>query len=58
MHFETSTPQYNTTPSPTQTPKTIDSNELLQGHKQIYIQHGQSTYLLRVTRENKLILTK
>jgi len=36
----------------------IDSEQLLQGASAIEIAHGGQIYLLRVTRENKLILTK
>jgi hemin uptake protein HemP len=37
----------------------IDSRQLLQpGQTTLYIDHGGQRYLLRVTRENKLILTK
>ncbi|WP_084205732.1 hemin uptake protein HemP [Thiomicrorhabdus chilensis] len=49
------------TTKPDSTPETvkvIDSRELLGEHNQIQIQHGQSLYQLRITRENKLILTK
>lgn len=36
----------------------VDSELLLQGCATIEIDHGGQLYLLRVTRENKLILTK
>lgn len=37
----------------------IDSRQLLPpGQTTLYIDHGDQRYLLRVTRENKLILTK
>lgn len=36
----------------------IDSDTLLQGAPALEINHAGQTYLLRVTRENKLILTK
>jgi len=43
--------------------KTIDrprlsSEQLLRGSSAIEIEHAGQCYLLRVTRENKLILTK
>ena len=38
--------------------RSIDSQALLAGQKLITIQHGQHQYVLRVTKENKLILTK
>lgn len=36
----------------------IDSSKLLQGGNTLEIDHAGQRYLLRVTRENKLILTK
>lgn len=36
----------------------IDSQQLLLGQRTIEIDHGSQRYTLRVTRENKLILTK
>jgi hemin uptake protein HemP len=36
----------------------IDSNELLRGAPAVEIAHAGQRYILRVTRENKLILTK
>lgn len=36
----------------------LDSRELLQGANVVEIEHAGQRYLLRVTRENKLILTK
>lgn len=36
----------------------IDSASLLRGHHQILITHGSRTYTLRLTRGDKLILTK
>ena len=36
----------------------INANELLQGNKTMVIEHGESQYVLRLTRSNKLILTK
>jgi hemin uptake protein HemP len=44
-------------PSSTQRPR-VDSEALLQGAAAVEIDHGGQLYLLRVTRENKLILTK
>lgn len=42
---------------PGQRPR-IDSVALLQGAPAVEIEHAGQRYLLRVTRENKLILTK
>ena len=37
---------------------TIDSEELLRGGRVMQIMHGDETYRLLVTRNNKLILQK
>jgi hemin uptake protein HemP len=36
----------------------VESQHLLQGRNEIQIRHGQDTYRLRHTRNDKLILTK
>lgn len=36
-------------------PRIIDSHELLQGHVEILIRHGDEIYRLRETRNGKLI---
>ena len=36
----------------------IDSHDLMQGHREIVIRHGQEAYRLSVTRAGKLILRK
>lgn len=36
----------------------LDSVEILRGNSAVEIDHAGQRYLLRVTRENKLILTK
>lgn len=36
----------------------IVSDEILRGRNAVEIEHAGQRYLLRVTRENKLILTK
>lgn len=38
--------------------KTLDSRTLLGGSEEIVITHGAETYRLRLTRQNRLILTK
>lgn len=38
--------------------KTVKSEDLFQGARMVHIQHGDSQYQLRLTKENKLILTK
>ncbi len=45
-------------PSNMHSTKKISTAHLLQGNKSLIIQHGDSEYLLTVTRSNKLILTK
>jgi hemin uptake protein HemP len=36
----------------------LDSRELFQSTREIMIAHGEETYRLRLTAQNKLILTK
>lgn len=43
--------------APTSVP-TINAEELLRGHREIAIIHGDAVYRLRVTRNGKLILQK
>lgn len=38
--------------------KTLDSRTLLAGSDEVVITHGAETYRLRLTRQNRLILTK
>jgi hemin uptake protein HemP len=38
--------------------RSVDSADLLQGARELFIRHGVSTYKLRVTASAKLILTK
>lgn len=42
----------------TRAPKRIDSRALMDGQKLLMIEHMGSHYYLRMTRNNKLILTK
>lgn len=39
-------------------PLRLDSMQLLRGHKTVEIEHGSQRYTLRVTKDDKLILTK
>jgi hemin uptake protein HemP len=39
-------------------PHTISSEELLQGRRELFIEHDGQTYRLRVTSRGKLYLTK
>lgn len=49
-------------PAPVQQPEParprVESAEILRGNSAVEIEHAGQCYLLRVTRENKLILTK
>ncbi len=57
--MKTQTPTLpDSSPAPLKTPPRIDSKHLLQGATVLEIDHAGQRYLLRVTRENKLILTK
>lgn len=38
--------------------KTIDSKVIFGDEKVVYITYADKTYTLRITKENKLILTK
>jgi hemin uptake protein HemP len=38
--------------------RTVRSEDLLQGGKEVLIQHGQEMYRLRLTKAGKLILNK
>jgi len=39
-------------------PQRIESSDLLRGKKTVEIEHGKQRYTLRVTKDDKLILTK
>lgn len=41
-----------------QPPQRIASTELLRGERRVIIEHGQESYTLILTRNDKLILTK
>lgn len=45
-------------PSPPAATPTVDSRRLLGGAREILIRHGEGHYRLRLTRSDKLILTK
>lgn len=52
-----------TPPSPPQAESSdnrprLESEQILRGNNTVEIEHAGQRYLLRVTRENKLILTK
>lgn len=39
-------------------PRRLCSNELFAGHSRLFIEHEGGDYLLQITRQGKLILTK
>lgn len=39
-------------------PLIVQSSELLQGRRELWIEHGDEMYRLRLTRSGKLYLTK
>ncbi|MEX0703878.1 MAG: hemin uptake protein HemP [Planctomycetales bacterium] len=51
-------PGPNVLPEGAAPPRTLDSANLLQGRREVLIQHGPETYRLRLTRNGKLILHK
>ena len=52
-------PPLSTTPTDSNVARPrIGSDEILRGNTTVEIEHAGQRYLLRVTRENKLILTK
>lgn len=52
-------PAFTAPPADCQTtPARLESEQILRGASTVEIQHAGQRYLLRVTRENKLILTK
>jgi len=54
--------QAGTTSPPTRsvtvTGNRVDSRDVFSGDREIIIAHGEDTYRLRLTSQNKLILTK
>lgn len=57
----TTPPKSPPCPTPATSPDSrprLDSREILRGSSAVEIDHAGQRYLLRVTRENKLILTK
>lgn len=45
-------------PAQPELPPRVSSAQLLRGQKTMEIDHGEQRYTLRVTKDNKLILTK
>lgn len=58
MNNQSKMPCLNQPPASSNDRPRIDSGKLLQGASAVEIEHAGQRYLLRVTRENKLILTK
>lgn len=61
--FETTTPCASTSNALAQSPPrlataSVDSRHLLAGALELLIRHGAEEYRLRLTRNDKLILTK
>lgn len=53
------TPEYKAAPAPNAlSERRFDSCELFKGRQEVLIEHAGQTYRLRITRQNKLILTK
>lgn len=46
------------TPRPADAPRRLTSEQLFAGADQVVIRHRDADYLLRLTRQGKLILTK
>ena len=53
-----STPPERKPETPHDTPRSIASEALLDGSRELVILHGTERYRLRLTSTNKLILTK
>lgn len=53
-----SSPSTPSAETATDTTRSINSQNLLQGHQEVCIKHENQIYRLRVTRQGKLILTK
>lgn len=45
-------------PPRTVAPRVVELADLLCGHREVRLRHGSEEYRLRVTQNNKLILTK
>ncbi|MBU1365777.1 MAG: hemin uptake protein HemP [Gammaproteobacteria bacterium] len=58
MNPQPPTPEPTPPAEKTESRPRIDSQKILAGATTVEIEHAGQRYLLRVTRENKLILTK
>ncbi len=52
------TPSTESMPLPALQPLLLHSRDLFAHQRQVLIRHGSDTYVLRLTRHGKLILTK
>jgi len=50
--------QENEPSPPAQPPRILQAEDLFAGRREIWIQHGDQRYRLRITAAGKLILTK
>ena len=46
------------TPPPPDANRVLESTDLLQGESEVFIQHGDEIYRLRLTRSGRLVLNK
>jgi hemin uptake protein HemP len=51
-------PPTNPPGKPADVPRIIQAEELFAGQREVWIQHGDQRYRLRITAAGKLILTK
>jgi len=58
MHTPPTRPHPEPPPAAAEPVPRIDSSQLLRGGRTVEIDHAGQRYTLRLTRENKLILTK
>lgn len=58
MTFDPHTPAQPALPAQPEMPPRMNSHQIFRGRKTVEIEHGEQRYTLRVTRDNKLILTK
>ena len=61
MHDEpkapAASPRDEQAPEPVAAPRKISSSELFNGSREIVIEHGDRIYRMRITQNDKLILT-
>ncbi len=57
-NFPSTIPSENSTPVPESQPIIYSSAELMKGRREVWIEHGDQMYRLRITSAKKLYLTK